>query len=58
MPMALTVTATQTIGRRSVYASVPATMADDESLRLADCNCIVQLGQWMSKTKLKLNADN
>jgi len=38
-----------------VYASVPATMADAESLRLADC--IVQLDQWMSKNRLKLNAD-
>ena len=38
-----------------VYANVPATMADAESLRLADC--IVQLDQWMSKNRLKLNAD-
>jgi len=38
-----------------VYASVPATMADAESRRLADC--IVQLDQWMSKNRLKLNAD-
>ena len=30
-----------------VYASVPASMADAESLRLADC--IIQLDQWMSK---------
>ena len=34
--MALTVTATQTI--MQAYASVPATMADAESRRLADCN--------------------
>jgi len=38
-----------------VYASVPATMADAESLRLVDC--IVQLDQCMSKNRLKLNAD-
>jgi len=38
-----------------VYASVPASMADAESLRLADC--IIQLDQWMSKNRLKLNAD-
>jgi len=30
-------------------------LADTESLRLADC--IIQLDQWMSKNRLKLNAD-
>ena len=38
-----------------MYASVPTSMADAESLRLA--NCIIQLDQWMSKNRLKLNAD-
>jgi len=38
-----------------VYASVPVSMADAKSLRLADC--IIQLDQWMSKNRLKLNSD-
>ena len=48
-----TVTAMQTI--MQVYASVPATMTDAESLRLTDC--IAQLDHWMSKNRFKLNAD-